>query len=180
MSGSLRRRCRAWRPAASKACSRCLFTSETTGAKIYYTLDGTEPTQSDSLFIDPITIDETGMIRARAYQDGYIDSEVGTYTYFINETHDLPLLSIVTDPDNLWNEQTGIYAMGPNAADEYPYLGANFHEKLGEARVIRSIRRNRRGSICAKRGDPHTGRASAAAETKNRSRYSRAPNMAPA
>ncbi len=86
-------------------------------AKIYYTLDGGEPTQNDSLYSGPISIPQTGMIRARTYKDGFIQSEISTNTYFIGETHSLPLLSVVTENDYLFDPQTGIYMLGPNAVE---------------------------------------------------------------
>ena len=57
------------------------------------------------------------MIRARAYKDGFIQSEISTNTYFIGETHSLPLLSVVTENDYLFDSQTGIYELGPNAVE---------------------------------------------------------------
>lgn len=87
---------------------------DTPNAKIYYTLDGTEPTTSSSQYSGPVTVSKTGMIRARAYRDGFLPSVIKTATYFVGEKHTLPLLSIVTNPDYLWNEQTGIYMLGPN------------------------------------------------------------------
>ena len=87
---------------------------DTEGAGIYYTLDGTEPTRNSKQYTGAITMSDTGMVRARAFADGYIDSTVSTSTYFIGETHDLPLISLVTDPDNLWNNETGIYVLGPD------------------------------------------------------------------
>ena len=38
----------------------------------------------------------------------------------------VPLASITTDPDHLWDWETGIYVLGPNASNDYPFLGANF------------------------------------------------------
>ncbi len=107
------------------------------GAKIYYTLDGGEPSQSDSLYSGPISIPQTGMIRARAYKDGFIQSEISTNTYFIGETHSLPLLSVVTENDYLFDPQTGIYMLGPNAVeiDGSPghYKDANYSASGQEA-----------------------------------------------
>ena len=40
----------------------------------------------------------------------------------------LPVVSLTTQPDNLWDYETGIYVFGPNATYEEPYYGANFHE----------------------------------------------------
>ncbi|NJK86508.1 MAG: hypothetical protein HC906_11600 [Bacteroidales bacterium] len=37
----------------------------------------------------------------------------------------MPVISITTNPENLWDNETGIYAMGSNPGD-HPYFGANF------------------------------------------------------
>jgi hypothetical protein len=50
-------------------------------------------------------------------------------TYIIDEdNHNLPVISIITDEDHLWDWNTGIYVMGPNASTNYPYFGSNFWE----------------------------------------------------
>ena len=53
------------------------------------------------------------------------------------------VVSLVTDPDNLWDYNTGIYVMGPNAWAEAPYgannQGANFWmdwEKPGNVEIF--------------------------------------------
>ncbi|MBO4602649.1 MAG: CotH kinase family protein [Salinivirgaceae bacterium] len=41
----------------------------------------------------------------------------------------LPVFSLTTQPDNLWDWETGIYVFGPNAdLSGEPYYGANFHQ----------------------------------------------------
>lgn len=41
----------------------------------------------------------------------------------------LPVVSLTTQPENLWDYNTGIYVFGPNAdLSAEPYYGANFHE----------------------------------------------------
>jgi hypothetical protein len=105
------------------------LTCDTEGAVIRYTTDGTTPTQSSSAYSGAIDISKTSMVRMKAFNDGYLDSTVRTETYLIGAQHSLPVLSIVTDPDNLWDEETGIYAKGADAEEEYPYIGANFFEE---------------------------------------------------
>ncbi len=99
-------------PGSYDAAQQVSLSCGTSGAEIYYTTDGTEPTKSSTRYTSAIAVGETGMIRAKAFKDGYIDSTVATDTYFIAETHELPIISLVTDPDNLWNEETGIYVLG--------------------------------------------------------------------
>lgn len=40
----------------------------------------------------------------------------------------LPVVSLTTNPDNLWDWNAGIYVAGPNAEYDEPYYGANFHQ----------------------------------------------------
>ncbi|MBT3319000.1 MAG: hypothetical protein HN389_04425 [Clostridia bacterium] len=91
--------------------------SSASDASIYYTLDGSEPSENDMLYTQPISMSATGMIRARAYLDGYINSEISTNSYFVGETHSLPILSVVTENDYLFDETNGIYMLGPNAVE---------------------------------------------------------------
>lgn len=117
-------------PAGSYPSAQTVTLSSTTqDASIYYTTDGTVPTTSSSLYTGPITMSETGMIRARAFKDGYLDSETRTATYIIGATHTLPVISLVTDPDNLFNKETGIYELGPNPGSaEAFYPNANYYK----------------------------------------------------
>ena len=92
---------------------------------IYYTLDGSIPTNKSKKYNGSITINENTVIRAISYKDGYIESDVETRTYLIGRTHDLPVVSISTNDSNLFGSN-GIFTFGPNASWTYPYYGANF------------------------------------------------------
>lgn len=52
----------------------------TEDASIYYTLDGTEPTEASTLYTDSILVSATTTIKAIAVKDG-VSSEVSTVTY---------------------------------------------------------------------------------------------------
>jgi N-acetylneuraminic acid mutarotase len=56
----------------------------TTGAIIYYTLDGTTPTTKSPLYAGPISVSTTETIQAIATGKGYAQSAVATATYTIN------------------------------------------------------------------------------------------------
>ena len=53
-------------------------------AKIYYTLDGSEPDNNDILYNDPIEVQETTTIKAIAYDADGNASEVAVFEYVIN------------------------------------------------------------------------------------------------
>lgn len=93
---------------------------------IYYTLDCTLPGTNARLYNGPIRIDETTVLRVVCREAGKMESDVVTLTYVVNEYDNLPVVSLVTEPDNLWDNRRGIYATGPNASSESPYHGANF------------------------------------------------------
>jgi hypothetical protein len=83
-------------------------------SKIYYTTNGNYPDDDDLLYTKPIQIDSTIAIRAIAYNQGQAPSIVTTQTYFINEPINLPIISLVTDPDHLFSDKSGIYVTGTN------------------------------------------------------------------
>ena len=64
---------------------------------IYYTTDGSLPTTESRLYTGPITVGETGTIRAIAVEAGAMPSRALTLSYFINEGHSLPVLSLSYD-----------------------------------------------------------------------------------
>ena len=93
---------------------------------VYYTTDGSEPTEESEPYDFPIEITETTVLRARAYRRGALPSDIVTSTYLIEKKHDLPVVFLSTDEDNLYDESTGIWETGYGASSEFPYQGANF------------------------------------------------------
>jgi len=122
------------------------------GGKVYYTLDGSEPTP-DSLcyerpievedvsgrenlyaartdlaptrdYVPPFPVDKAVIVRAASFNEQENTmSEVISKVYFVGydrkEAYDgLPVLSIVTDPRNLFDREYGIYGNGA-AMEEY-------------------------------------------------------------
>lgn len=96
------------------------LTSETTGATIRYTTDGTVPTlangtvYSTALSLTPID-DKTGhVIRARSFAPGMIPSKVKTHTFLINQNPNLastPALIFTGDEDRSLYKKHGILAI---------------------------------------------------------------------
>ena len=56
----------------------------TTDASIYYTLDGSDPDESSTLYSSPLAVPATTTIKARAYKSGMNPSPVATAVYTIN------------------------------------------------------------------------------------------------
>lgn len=61
------------------------ISTETEGATIYYTLDGTAPTVNSSVYSSAISVSETTTIKAIAVKDGNNNSAVASATYTILE-----------------------------------------------------------------------------------------------
>ena len=59
--------------------------SATPDAKIYYTMDGSTPTQNSTLYSGPFALNQTAAIKAIAMKEGMIDSKVATVEYEIKE-----------------------------------------------------------------------------------------------
>ena len=71
-------------------------------ATIYFTIDGSYPTNKSLKYNGAITIDKTSMIKAIAYKDGYLPSEISFRTFFVNDTHDIGIVSITSNPEYLF------------------------------------------------------------------------------
>lgn len=83
--------------------------SPTSGAQIHYTTDGTIPTENSNLYTTPLQFATSTALRARAFIDNETASEVNTATYLINIEHVFPIVSIVGDPADFNNVETGIF-----------------------------------------------------------------------
>lgn len=103
--------------------------ADTENVEIRYTLDASDPTGASLLYTKPISISKTTVLRARTFAEGFSPSFISTATYLIGVKHDLPIVSLVTDPPNLWDWETGIYVEGPNAQSSMPHYGANYWEE---------------------------------------------------
>ena len=59
---------------------------------IYYTLDGSWPTEKSAIYQEPITVTKTSSIRATVKSEGKMLSNCATFSYIINENHSLPVV----------------------------------------------------------------------------------------
>ena len=71
------------------------------GSTIHYTIDGSMPTKSSPVYSKPIQLSKTTVIKAVAVKEGQWDSPVQQYTYLMNDVHDLSVVSLTVDPDQL-------------------------------------------------------------------------------
>jgi hypothetical protein len=94
---------------------RIAISSATPGANIYYTFDGSEPTQNSLRYTAPFLVSKTTALRARAFASGMTASTVSTDTYLIGTTHSLPVVSISVDPIAMFDTAVGLY---PNYTEE--------------------------------------------------------------
>ncbi|MDA3844606.1 MAG: CotH kinase family protein [Candidatus Kapabacteria bacterium] len=79
-------------------------------SEIRYTIDGSEPNGNSIIYNDETFRSDTNIvIRARAYKTGLLPSREISNSYIIDERSELPIFSISVNPDNLWNEETGIF-----------------------------------------------------------------------
>ena len=122
------------------------------GTYVTYTLDSTTPTESSTRYRagEKLTFDTNAVLRARAFSENgtLYKSQVVSNTYVIvgdkqtTDAHDstLPVCFLVTDPDNLFNVDYGIYVVGSHyqgktAATEWTTpsndrkLGANYNQR---------------------------------------------------
>lgn len=84
----------------------CLFypstnvtiTCATSGATIRYTTDGTDPTESSTVYTGPISIDDDTVIRARAWKSGMNPSAVVSETYTYDAAQGAPKGDYFADP----------------------------------------------------------------------------------
>ncbi|MGI5850404.1 MAG: chitobiase/beta-hexosaminidase C-terminal domain-containing protein, partial [Christensenellales bacterium] len=96
------------------------LTHEDKDVRVYYTIDGSVPTENSLLYENGILLlaknNAATVIRACAVKSGYPASNVITTSYFIGQgifsDYDVPVISIVTDPANLFDYEKGIYVAG--------------------------------------------------------------------
>jgi hypothetical protein len=105
------------------------LSTEEVNAEIRVTFDGSIPTQTSMLYVAPFAVTGTAVVSARTFSPNALPSHIIKNTYLINETEiGIPVVSLSTDPDNLWDPIDGIHVFGPPDYGGYPFFGANFWE----------------------------------------------------
>ncbi|MBK9018231.1 MAG: CotH kinase family protein [Saprospiraceae bacterium] len=128
-------------PAGFYTSNQSIALSTTTAsASIYFTLDGTMPLTSSTLYAGPISISSTKVLRAIAVATGLGNSPALTNTYFFNVSHTFPIVSVTMTPDDIFGAAEGIY---PNYTldlekpmhFELFYNNAQLYESDGDAKI---------------------------------------------
>ena len=109
----------------------CIFDDEVTvrveipaGATLCYTTNGSTPSLENGEQVEgaksqpreaSFTASQTTTYRWRLFQDGYLPSDVVTCTYLKKEyDYTLPVVSVVTQNENIYSTEYGLFAQGPN------------------------------------------------------------------
>ncbi len=100
------------------------------GTTVRYTTDGSVPTlENSAVYAEPIRVALTTVIRARAFSSGVQPSAAVTATYLMNTYHTLRIVSLVCEPDELWNETDGLLTAGENVNKEkIPFKNTIYRE----------------------------------------------------
>lgn len=76
--------------------SQVQITCETQDASIYYTLDGTNPDKSSSLYSSALDINENLTVKAKAYKEGWVESDMTSLDISVLPKLPIPIfLSVV-------------------------------------------------------------------------------------
>lgn len=94
---------------------------------IRYTTDGSDVRFDAPTYSQAIHIANTTVIKAKSYVAGKLPSATVSNTYFIDEIHKLPIFSISTDGNNLWDPDIGIYING-SGYDGEDWRTANYQQ----------------------------------------------------
>ena len=105
-----------------------LLSKERPVGNIHYTIDGSVPEETAPRATGPIPIDDTTVVRARVLGDGVLPGETVTRTFIVDERFELPVMSISTNPEHFFDNDTGIYVRGDSSEPNFPHFGSNFWE----------------------------------------------------
>ena len=75
------------------------------GARIFYTLDCSAPDETDAPYTGPIAVTGTTVVRAVAYQEGYLPSYSSSQSYLYDAEHTMRVVSMVADPEDIFGPE---------------------------------------------------------------------------
>ncbi|MFN2396282.1 MAG: CotH kinase family protein [Bacteroidales bacterium] len=122
-------------------------------AIIRYTTDGSDPEANSEIYDQPIEIRDRSdegaeisliptspnwkppsesvpramVVKARAFREGFLPGPITQGVFFVNDNnnffHEIPVVSLITSNENLFNDETGIYVMGDPENPNYHQTG---------------------------------------------------------
>ena len=95
------------------------------GANVRCEKGGLAPT-ADSPVTISLAVDSSMTIRCAAFDAGMLPGEELVRTYVLGEKHSLPVVFLTTDPNSLFDPDSGIYMEGNFAQSKAPHYGANY------------------------------------------------------
>lgn len=78
------------------------------GTTVRYTVSGTDPTERSSVYKGAITVNETTVVKAAAFREGYLPSQTVFATFLVEQEHSIPVVSVASDPYGLFSNSEGI------------------------------------------------------------------------
>ena len=90
------------------------------GAELRYTTDGETPTKKSKEFpAEGLKIKKTTPLRVKAFRDGTVSSPAAGATFFINDTPQTSIVSLISDDKYLFNKKTGMLVKGSGSTPNY-------------------------------------------------------------
>ena len=86
---------------------------------------GGKPATRESPLVSKIQVDSSMTIRCADFSGNVANQEI-IRTYILEKNPDIAAVFLTTDPNSLFDPDTGIYMEGPNAEEKYPHYGANY------------------------------------------------------
>ena len=86
---------------------------------------GGKPATKESHLISAIQVDSSMTIRCADFSENAASAEI-IRTYILEKNPDIAAIFLTTDPNSLFDPDTGIYMEGPNAEAKEPHYGANY------------------------------------------------------
>lgn len=108
---------------------------ETSEATIRYTIDGTEPNEESAVYTEPVLVQASVTIKARAYKEGKQASDVSSASYNIVIVSAIAI--VVLDSDDPTEQESAVYTIITDFGVEPTFIPANAHyENLSEFDLI--------------------------------------------
>lgn len=101
-------------------------------AQIYYTIDGSTPTTSSTLYAEPITLSGGGVVKAFAKREGYKTSAIVTAEYIQSQTEVMGYYPSDLQPLFNYNDACPVVKFSGNMIESTNFRRISFTEEGGE------------------------------------------------